>query len=68
LDKNENLCKKTKHSTARQAAIIARKANVEHLILGHFSTRYNGYEDFEIEAKEEFENVLLAEDRKQFEF
>lgn len=68
LDKNENLCKKTKHSTARQAAIIARKANVENLILGHFSTRYNGYEDFEIEAKEEFENVLLAEDGKQFEF
>lgn len=68
LDKNENLCKKTKHSTARQAAIIARKANVERLILGHFSTRYNGYEDFEIQAKEEFENVLLAEDGKQFEF
>ena len=68
LDKNENLCKKTKHSTARQAAIIARKANVENLILGHFSTRYNGYENFEIEAKEEFENVLLAKDGKQFEF
>jgi len=68
LDKNENLCKKTKHSTARQAAIIARKANVERLILGHFSTRYNGYEDFEIQAKEEFENVILAEDGKQFEF
>lgn len=68
LDKNENLCKKTKHSTARQAAIIARKANVERLILGHFSTRYNGYEDFELQAKEEFENVLLAKDGKQFEF
>lgn len=68
LDKNENLCERTKHSTARQAGIIAKKANVETLILGHFSTRYNGYDEFKSEAKEEFENVLLAEDGKSFEF
>ncbi len=68
LDKNEDLCERTKHSTARQAAIIAKKANVETLILGHFSTRYNGYEEFRSEAKEEFDNVLLAEDGKTFEF
>lgn len=68
LDKNENLCERTKHSTARQAGIIAKKANVETLILGHFSTRYNGYEEFKSEAKEEFENVLLAKDGKSFEF
>ncbi len=68
LDKNENLCERTKHSTARQAGIIAKKANVETLILGHFSTRYNGYEEFKSEAKEEFDNVLLARDGKSFEF
>ncbi|MBV7270384.1 ribonuclease Z [Winogradskyella luteola] len=68
LDKNEDLCERTKHSTARQAAIIAKKANVDALILGHFSTRYNGYEEFRSEAKEEFDNVLLAEDGKTFEF
>ncbi|WP_299113757.1 ribonuclease Z [uncultured Winogradskyella sp.] len=68
LDKNESLCERTKHSTARQAAIIAKKANVETLILGHFSTRYNGHEAFELEAKEEFDNVLLAKDGKLFEF
>ncbi|WP_422104300.1 ribonuclease Z [Winogradskyella sp.] len=68
LDKNEALCERTKHSTARQAGKIARKANVETLLLGHFSTRYNGYDVFESEAKEEFDNVLLAQDGKSFEF
>ncbi|WP_304141411.1 ribonuclease Z [Mesoflavibacter zeaxanthinifaciens] len=68
LDKNEKLCERTKHSTARQAAIIAKKANVETLILGHYSTRYNGYEGFLLEASEEFDNVLLAKDGKSFDF
>ncbi|WP_369992780.1 ribonuclease Z [Winogradskyella sp.] len=67
LDKNENLCERTMHSTARQAAVIARKAKVDTLILGHFSTRYNGYEGFKEEAQEEFSNVLLAEDGKFYE-
>ena len=68
IDKNEALCAPTKHSTARQAAIIARKANAENLILGHFSTRYGSYDDFESEAREEFDNVYLASDGKKFEF
>lgn len=68
LDKNEALCERTKHSTARHAGIMAKKANVETLILGHFSTRYNGYDEFESQAKEEFNNVLLAKDGKSFEF
>lgn len=68
IDKNEALCIPTKHSTARQAAIIAKKANVETLILGHFSTRYDGYDEFKSEAREEFDNVLLAQDGKSFEF
>ncbi len=68
LDKNEDLCERTKHSTARQAATIAKKANVKTLILGHYSTRYNGYEDFRLEAKSVFDNVLLAKDGKFFTF
>lgn len=68
LDKNEALCKSTKHSTAKQAAAIAKKANVETLILGHFSTRYNGYDEFKSEAETVFDNVLLAKDGKTFEF
>ncbi|MFK7833355.1 MAG: ribonuclease Z [Winogradskyella sp.] len=68
LDKNEDLCMPTKHSTAKQAATIAKKANVETLILGHYSTRYDGYDEFKSEAQTVFENTLLAKDGKSFEF
>lgn len=68
LDKNEALCIPTKHSTAKQAATIAKKANAKALILGHYSTRYNGYHEFKSEAETVFENVLLAKDGKSFEF
>jgi len=68
LEEHAHLCKKTKHSTAKEAAIIASKANVGKLILGHFSTRYGNIKCFQEEAKEVFENVLLADDGKEFEF
>ncbi|WP_458626937.1 ribonuclease Z [Winogradskyella sp. PC D3.3] len=68
LEKNEALCIPTKHSTAKQAATIAKKANVGTLILGHYSTRYNGYEAFKTEAKMVFDNVLLSKDGKTFNF
>lgn len=68
LEKNEALCIPTKHSTAKQAATIAKQANVGTLILGHYSTRYNGYSEFKSEAKTVFENVLLAQDGKVFNF
>ena len=68
LDAHENLCVKTKHSTAKQAATIAMKANVKQLILGHYSTRYGGLEGFKSEAETVFEKVLLADDGKVFNF
>ncbi|MBC3847836.1 ribonuclease Z [Winogradskyella echinorum] len=68
LEKNESLCIPTKHSTPKQAATIAKKANVETLILGHYSTRYNGYDEFKFEAETIFENVLLAKDGVTFDF
>ena len=68
LEKNESLCSPTKHSTAKQAATIAKKANVETLILGHYSTRYDGYDQFESEAKTVFNNVILSKDGASFEF
>ena len=66
LDKNEDLCKRTKHCTAKHAATIAKKANTETLILGHYSTRYDGYDAFKSEAQTVFENVLLAKDGRTF--
>ena len=68
LEEHAHLCKKTKHSTAKEAATIALKANVGKLILGHFSTRYGTIKCFKEEAKEVFNKVLLADDGKEFEF
>ena len=53
----------TKHSTAREAAEMARKAGVKLLILTHISARYSKDVSALLnEAKEVFENVEVAED------
>ena len=48
------------HSTSRQAALIAQKANVKKLLIGHFSSKYDTLEEFEQEAREVFPNTELA--------
>ena len=50
----------TFHSTARQAAKIAKAANVKKLILGHFSSRYTELDDLLREAQSVFPDTLLA--------
>ncbi|WP_297707037.1 ribonuclease Z [uncultured Eudoraea sp.] len=67
LETEVHLAKKTKHSTARQAATVAKEAKVNRLILGHFSTRYKSIVPFREEAIEVFKNVELADDGKSFE-
>lgn len=49
----------TGHTTALEAAKIARKANVKKLILGHFSNRYNDLSVFLNEACEIFPETHL---------
>ena len=68
LDYHKELAKLTKHSTASDAAKIAKKANVKSLILGHFSARYKNENEFLNEAKPYFDNVELAEEGKIFLF
>ncbi|GLB50144.1 ribonuclease Z [Neptunitalea lumnitzerae] len=68
LNKHQHLCDHTKHSTAYQAGLIAKEANVKNLILGHYSTRYDNITDFKKEALTVFDTVHLAEDGKVFEF
>jgi ribonuclease Z len=67
LESEESLANKTLHSTAKDAARIALKANAKLLILGHYSTRYESIALFKEEAKTIFPEVLLAEDGKTFE-
>lgn len=52
--------KETGHSTALQAAKIAKMAGVKKLMIGHFSSRYDNNKDLLDEAKEIFENTILA--------
>jgi ribonuclease Z len=68
LQSEEKLAKKTLHSTAKEAATIALKANVKQLILGHYSTRYEDIKLFKEEAQTIFSEVLLADDGKSFDF
>lgn len=49
----------TGHSTAKEAAQIAQKANVGKLIVGHFSNRYKEKQVFLDEAKPIFKNTYL---------
>jgi ribonuclease Z len=62
LHEDVKLARKTMHTTAKQAAELAKDANVEKLLLGHFSTRYKSDELFLSEAKAVFSNTELASD------
>lgn len=65
LEEHADLAAPTGHSTARQAAAVAKAADVSRLILGHYSTRYDSIEPFQEEAKKVFSSVELADDGKQ---
>ncbi len=55
------------HSTAEEAATLAKEANVRKLVLTHISSRYSDDSTLLLEeAKEIFENVVVAEDLMQF--
>jgi ribonuclease Z len=40
--------------------LIAKKANVRRLLIGHFSSKYDTLEEFETEAREVFLNTEIA--------
>jgi ribonuclease Z len=48
------------HSTAAQAAELAKMANAKQLLLGHFSSKYKDLEPFREEASVIFPNVFVS--------
>ena len=64
---NLQLAEKYYHSTARQAAMVARDAQAGRLLLGHYSSRYGDEELLLNEAKKVFGNSFLCNEQMIFE-
>ena len=63
----KNRAIETNHSTAKEAAELARKANVKNLILTHFSARYNDESVLLNEAKQVHKSAIAAKDLLEIE-
>ena len=57
----------TNHGTAKEAAELAKNANVKNLILTHFSARYSDESVLLDEAKQVHESVIAAKDLLEIE-
>lgn len=68
LNEDKVRIKNTQHSSALQAATVAKRAEVKKLIIGHYSARYNTAKPFLEEAKSVFENTFAAKDGDLFKF
>ncbi|MEP6734396.1 MAG: ribonuclease Z [Chryseolinea sp.] len=66
IDMDEVKASETMHSTARQAAKIASMANVNTLLIGHFSARYKDLAPILEEAISVFKNTKLAVEGEVF--
>ena len=60
--------KKTFHSTAKEAAILAKEINPDLLILGHYSARYTSVEPLLEEAELIFNRTKAAQEKSVFDF
>ena len=67
LDEIRNKAEETCHSTAKQAAILAKNAKVKNLVLTHFSARYKDELRHLEEAKMVHDSVVTARDLLEIE-
>lgn len=63
IEEDSARAKETFHSTARQAAEIARDAQVKRLVIGHYSARYEDLSELHKEAMDVFPNTILGNER-----
>ncbi|GIF06526.1 ribonuclease Z [Actinoplanes siamensis] len=69
LAEDAGLAAQVGHLTAGQAATVARESGVRHLVLTHFSQRYQDPSRFLDEARKEFDGpITLAEDLQRIPF
>ncbi len=59
---DKDLAEKTGHSTSEQAAMTARDAHAQRLIIGHFSARYKDINLLLEEARKIFPDTITAEE------
>jgi ribonuclease Z len=62
LDEIKEKAEETRHSTAKQAALLGKNAGVKNLILTHFSARYKDEIKHLEEAKQLHNSVITAKD------
>jgi ribonuclease Z len=61
-EEHSKRAKQTKHSTAKQAASVAKAVEAQHLLLGHYSTRYHDLQPLLAEAKDVFPASMLSKE------
>lgn len=58
----QDKAKEYMHMTASEAALLANQSGAKRLVLTHFSPRYKNIKDLEEEARDVFDNSVVAED------
>ncbi len=66
LDGLESLAKERMHTTLGQAIEIAKFANIERLIVGHYSSRYQNTDVFLEQGLPEFRGLMLGEEGRVY--
>ena len=65
LKRDQDKANITLHSTTADAAILAKKGKVKRLLIGHFSSRYDDFNEFAEEVRTIFENVIISDEGKK---
>lgn len=60
MEEEKDKARETKHSTAKEAATMAKQCGAQKLLIGHFSARYRELDAMLSEAREIFTNTELA--------